>query len=242
MSFAIKTEKFEGPIELLLDLMEKRKLHPSDVSLAMVADDYINYVQNSGVLPVDETANFLLVASTLLLIKSRSLLPNLSLSEEETISIADLEERLRIYQDIRNKAKTLSAMYGDDVLYATQNTREVEVVFAPSKDATLEGLISGIKSVIDKFPKKEILPRVVVQKIISLEETITKLAERVSQHLKMSFREFSGKLGGEKVSIIVSFLAMLELVKQGVIGVTQHSHFSDIEMETEEANKIPKYL
>ena len=242
MSFAIKTEKFEGPIELLLDLMEKRKLHPSDVSLAMVADDYINYVQLISNLPLDETANFLVVASTLLLIKSRSLLPDLALSEEETASIAELEERLKIYQDIRNKAKIIAPIYGANVLFSREGNREVNIVFAPSRDLSLASLIEGVKNVIEKFPKKEELPRIVVAKVISLEETIGKLVERIATHMKMSFREFSGKIGGEKVGVIVSFLAMLELVKQGSIAVTQHSHFADIEMETEKADSVPRYL
>jgi chromatin segregation and condensation protein Rec8/ScpA/Scc1 (kleisin family) len=70
---------------------------------------------------------------------------------------------------------------------------------------------------------------------------ITSLTARIGQSLKMSFREFAGSASkGERVNVIVSFLAMLELVKQGIIGVTQAKHFDDIEMQTEEIG-VPRY-
>ena len=90
------------------------------------------------------------------------------------------------------------------------------------------------------LPKKEFLPKVVIDKVISLEEMITNLTKRVTESLRMSFKEFSGAHKGEKVNVIVSFLAMLELVKQGVINVTQEKHFEDINMETETIG-VPRY-
>ena len=90
------------------------------------------------------------------------------------------------------------------------------------------------------MPKPEKLARAVVEKIISLEETIENLTQRVNTCLKMSFREFA-KIGSEKkVNVIVGFLAMLELVRRGVIAVTQDKNFGDIEMETENLG-VPKY-
>ena len=81
--FQIKTEAFEGPLDLLLALIEKRKLFISDISLAEVADDFIEYIKTFDEFPVDMTANFILIASTLLLIKSKSLLPSMTLTSEE---------------------------------------------------------------------------------------------------------------------------------------------------------------
>ena len=73
--YTVKTEAFEGPLELLLNLIEKRKLFISDISLAQVADDYIEYINKQEDFPMASTADFILVASTLVLIKSKSLLP-----------------------------------------------------------------------------------------------------------------------------------------------------------------------
>src|SRR3989344_4122925 len=110
MSFTVKQEHFEGPLELLLDLIEKRKLFVSDVSLAKVADDYISYVKNLSEFPVADSAHFVLIASTLLLIKSKSLLPNLDLTTEEQVSIEDLEHRLRLYERMRKLSRSLGSL------------------------------------------------------------------------------------------------------------------------------------
>ena len=80
--YQVKTEGFEGPLELLLDLVEKRKLFINEISLATVADDYIAHLKSFEKLPVDFVSSFLIVASTLILIKSKSLLPTLDLTVE----------------------------------------------------------------------------------------------------------------------------------------------------------------
>ncbi|MEK7117749.1 MAG: segregation/condensation protein A, partial [Patescibacteria group bacterium] len=81
--FKVKTGDFEGPLELLLELIEKRKLHINDVSLSQVADDFIAHIKSLEEFPMNDSADFILIASTLLLIKSKSLLPTLELTEDE---------------------------------------------------------------------------------------------------------------------------------------------------------------
>ena len=238
MSFAIKQEKFEGPLELLLDLIEKRKLFINDISLAKVADDYVAYVRSVGDFPLSESAQFVLIASTLLLIKSKSLLPSLELSEDEKGNIADLERRLALYKIYRERAGALSGIFGKNFLFARAE-RKIEPVFSPDSSMTLSNILESMRSVLANLPKKEFLPKAVVDKVISLEEMISNLTGRITQGLKMSFKEFSKDKEG-KVNVIVSFLAMLELVKQGIINVVQERHFDDIVMETENIG-LPKY-
>ena len=96
--FKVRVGEFEGPLELLLDLIEKRKLHISDVSLSQVADEFIEYTKSIEDFPIADSADFILVASTLLLIKSKSLLPNLELTVEEEENIGELEKRLALYK------------------------------------------------------------------------------------------------------------------------------------------------
>lgn len=239
MTFSVKQNSFEGPLDLLLDLIEKRKLFVNDVSLAKVADDYIAYVQKLGEFPVADSAHFILIASTLLLIKSKSLLPTLNLTVEEQASIQDLEQRLKIYERMRDLAQKIKPLFGAHTMYS-RGDRKQEPVFSPDVDMTTSNLFSAIQHVLANLPKKEFLPKVMVDKVISLEAMIESLTQRVSESLKMSFREFSSSHKGERVNVIVSFLAMLELVKQGVIDVTQEKHFDDIHMQTEQIG-VPKY-
>jgi len=237
MSFALKHEKFEGPLELLLDLIEKRKLFINDISLAKVADDYVSYVKSVGDFPLSESAQFVLIASTLLLIKSKSLLPNLELSQEEEGNIADLERRLALYKIYREQAAALSKIFGQKILFAREE-RKIEPVFSPDASMTVSNIFESMRSILANLPKKEFLPKAVVDKVISLEEMISNLTERITAGLKMSFKEFSrstnsGQAKEDRLNLIVGFLAMLELVKQGIINVVQERHFDDIVMETE---------
>ncbi|MEK7148614.1 MAG: segregation/condensation protein A [Patescibacteria group bacterium] len=230
--YVIKTEAFEGPLELLLDLVEKKKLFINEISLATVADDYILHLKTFEKMPVDFVSNFLIVASTLILIKSKSLLPTLSLTEEETQDIDELERRLKEYQKIRELSVRVKQMFGTNVSFPKGATRAHEAVFAPSAEISTQSIFSAMRDVILHFPKKITLPKVVVKKVISLEDMMDRLTARITGSLKMSFREFAGVGKEEKVNIIVSFLAMLELVKQGMIAVTQGAHGDDIEIET----------
>ena len=238
--YQIKTDVFEGPLETLLSLIEKRKLFINDISLSQVADDYISYVKNLENYPIADSAHFILIASTLVLIKSKSLLPNLSLSEEEQQSIEDLEKRLSEYQKYKALSIHLRERFDIHVSYLRLPSKEKKIVFSPDKQTNPSNIFEIIKLVILNMPKKEIVPKAIVQKVISLEETIENLTNRINQSLKMSFKDFSGIGKKDKVEVIVSFLAMLELVKQGIIQVRQDRDFQDIEMESHSVG-VPKY-
>lgn len=241
-TFAVKIGEFEGPLDLLLDLIEKRKLHISQVTLAQVADDYVNYLNAHPELPMGEMANFILVASTLMLIKSAALLPTLELTVEEKQSAEDLEKRLCEYQKIRELSVLVKKNYGRKMIFFREQSREMKVVFSPTPEITKDNLLITIKNLLNNLPVKKIIPQAIIKKVISLEEMIERLAGRVQSAIKMRFSEFAGKHidKAEKVNVIVAFLGMLELVKRGIIEVEQQAHFSDINMETKEIG-LPRY-
>lgn len=239
-SYNVKTHIFEGPLDTLLSLIEKRKLFINDISLAQVADDYIAYVKGLQDFPIADSAHFILIASTLVLIKSKSLLPTLTLSEEEEQSIDDLQNRLKEYQKYKELSRHLRERFGINVEYLRLPGKEKIVVFTPDKNTTVSRIFETAKLVIDGMPKKEFVPKAIIQKVVSLEETIENLTKRITENMKMSFREFSGHGKVEKVNVIVSFLAMLELVKQGIIQVRQDKDFHDIEIQTQTVG-VPHY-
>ncbi len=242
-TYNVKTHVFEGPLELLLSLIEKRKLFINDISLAQVADDYISYIKSlensepdGKLVTIGDSAQFILVASTLVLIKSKSLLPTLDLSSEEQESIDDLEDRLKQYQKYKDLSRHIKERFGTNTEYFRLPSKDKIIVFTPDKNTTASRIFETIKSVLAAVPKKEFVPRAIVQKVISLEEMMENLAERITRSIKISFKEFSGQGSNskvDKVNVIVSFLAMLELVKQGIINVRQDKDFHDIEMETQ---------
>jgi segregation and condensation protein A len=239
-SFSIKTETFEGPLDLLLSLIEKRKLLINDVSLAKITDDYIEFIKNSTSYSIKENSHFILIASTLLLIKSKSLLPTLELTAEEQGSIEDLETRLKIYKVIKDSEKNITDIFGINPSFFSEGFSYQTPVFAPPRELNLQLIQAILDGILKNLPKKETLPKTVVKKIISLEETIGHLTTRIQQNISMSFKEFAKFGKEEKVNIVVSFLAMLELVKQGIIETRQANHFEDIEIQTKTIN-TPNY-
>jgi chromatin segregation and condensation protein Rec8/ScpA/Scc1 (kleisin family) len=113
-------------------------------------------------------------------------------------------------------------------------------VFSPDQTMTKDNFLTAILSVIKSLPKIENIPKAIVRKVVSLEEMISSLTNRIQSSIKLSFREFAKVGKEERVNVIISFLAMLELVKQGIVNVKQDNHFDDIEMETQQTG-LPHY-
>jgi segregation and condensation protein A len=239
--FSVSTQQFQGPLEVLLNLIQERKLYINELSLAEVTDAYLSYVQSLPAIPLAETSQFVLVASTLLLIKSKSLLPTLDLTNEEEASIEDLSKRLSLYQFFRGVGEKVRGVFARNILFSKDSNRKVlEPVFSPHISITKESIRMAAGRVLESVPTTEPMPKAMVKKVMSLEEMIDTLSVRIQSSIKLSFKEFSGMGKKEKVEVIVGFLAMLELVKQGIINVEQQGRFSDILMETDQVG-VPRY-
>lgn len=240
--YTLKTDIFEGPLDLLLTLIEKRKLLINDIALADVADDYLKYLEQHPEFPIAETAQFVLVGSALLLIKSRSLLPVLSLSPDEQVSIEDLEKRLKVLEAYKTFAASLIEHYGVAPCYERLRHLQKKVVtFSPDASMTTANLYAAIQSVLKALPKgKPKLTEATVRKVVSIEEMMERLTERISQCMQVSFRELRDNGQESKLNTIVLFLAMLELVRQGVIRVEQEAAHSDITIRSDKVG-VPVY-
>lgn len=238
--FPVKTAVFEGPLELLIELCEKRKLLINDISLAEVTDEYIKRVAEMQTRSLPNIAQFVSLAATLLLIKSKSLLPVLELTEEEEERIEDLESRLRLYQIFRSAGKTIQTTFGRQVLYGRRFVPPEHPVFVVDTYASTTALREAMDRVLKNLPEREVAkPKASVRKVISLEEMIEQLHERIRNQMNLTFKELtSGHT--DKGTVIVSFLAVLESVKQGAILVAQAGRFDDIEISLHAAD-TPRY-
>jgi len=245
-SYEVQTEVFQGPLDLLLYLIEKRKLHICDISLSKITDDYIEYLKKIEGSSIKNSIDFVLTASILMLIKSKSLLPTLDLTLEEEQSIDDLEKRLKEYQEIKRLSCYIKESFGKKNIFFRQANVNIKPIFSPDKKTEISFLFSLIKNILNNLPKKVLTPKVSVEKVISLEKMIEDLTGRIKTSLNMSFKKFSGLQDNsgftkkEKLTVVVSFLAMLELVKQGIIIVRQACQFGDIDMQTQDIG-IPNY-
>jgi segregation and condensation protein A len=230
MTYQIKLEKFEGPLAMLLELIEKRKLSINEVSLADVTDQYVEYLKTLEGFPLLEVSNFVAIVSTLILIKSASLIPSFELSEEETGDIKDLERRLQIYSQIRNFAAVLGQSFAKNIMFNREAFLGLSFGFLEPKGVTKQKLFSAMKQIIANLPVKEILPNALVKKTISLEKKIGDIIGRIQQQIELSFSDAIAGGKKEKVEIIISFLAVLELIKRGFIIVEQSAVFENIKI------------
>lgn len=238
--FSVKTEEFEGPLELLIELVEKRKLLINNISLASVTDEYMGRVAKMQEQSLPHTAQFVALAATLLLIKSKSLLPTLNLTAEEEGSIEDLEERLRLYQLYRDIGLDMQSQFGKRVLYEPEYQPPRETVFLPDGYCTMTALSEAMERVVHSLPtQKPVKPRATVKPTITLEEMMDNLQRRIERQFKISFFDITAE-EPERKTVIVGFLAILELFKQGTVLVTQVSRFENIEIELEKRD-IPTY-
>lgn len=228
-TFHIKTEQFEGPLELLLELVEKRKLLINDISLAAVTDEYMRTVSAMQERSLPHTAQFIALAATLLLIKSKSLLPVLELTEEEHEQIDDLEAQLKYYRIFRDAGQALQTDFGTTVL-AERPAVPGAPIFHPDELCTVSNLSEALYRVLDDLPVTEQKPRVQVKPTITLEDMIAKLSRRIAQEFRTRFSTLRAE-APERKTVAVSFLAVLELYKQGQILAHQERHFADIEIE-----------
>lgn len=238
-AFLVRTTAYEGPFELVLELIEKRKLLVNDLSLAQVTDDFIAHVKGQAEFPMEAAANFIGVAATLLLIKSKSLIPDLELSTDEESDVEELKRRLRLYEETREASRELSKLFGRNVMVSA-GERTPEPIFSPSMDFSKVALEAALDELLASLAKEEKVPEARVRTVVTIEEMMERLLGRVQKALSLTFREFSGDVR-ERVDIIVSFLALLELIKLGRLDAHQEGgHFSDIHIKNTSPD-VPKY-
>ena len=236
--FSIKTPSYEGPFEVVLDLIEARKLLVNELSLAAITEDFIHHARSKDSFPIEETAQFIQIAATLILIKSKSLIPDLELTEEEKEDVEDLKRRLEAYERVREAARALTRLFGEPTLVPA-GERPPEIFFAPARDLNLAALSEALSAVLAAREKTEALPTAHVRPTVTIEEMMDRLAKRVASAMTISFKAFTGSTS-EKVEMIVSFLALLELVKQGAVSVEQFGQHGDIRI-SHAGGGVPRY-
>ncbi len=242
MLFVLKTEKFEGPLPLLLALIEKRKLHISEVSLALIADEYIAHLEEVG-KSEKNIAEFLGVMSTLLLIKARSLLPGIELSESEQEEIVELEENLRRYQVLARSAANVQKrvrLHGRASLSSIHDREEEVKEFRPFRNFSLDAISTAVQMLLMRIPElAETYRNIKLTERLKLEHVIADVLARINSSFSSTFSALHGS-SRDRSQVVVTFLALLELVKGGIIRVAQKEAYGEINIEKSGVD-LPRY-
>lgn len=219
---------FEGPLDLLLSLIEAEKLDINQISLATVTDQYFSRLKDMGDLPPEHLADFLVVAASLLLLKSRRLFPQLILTEEEEEHVASLEEQLREYRRFREAGKTILGLWNRNTpLWSREAFLGLTATFYPPPNFSVADLRRAIDPVLLHLPKLGPLAEEVVKRIVSLEECIREIQRRIAVQSETTFSSLAQERSS-RTEMIVSFLALLELVKQRAVVAKQRQAFAAI--------------
>lgn len=235
MSISIKLEQFEGPLDLLLHLIKKEKIDIYDIPIAEITSQYLEYIENMKKLNIYIASEFLIMAATLIYIKSKMLLPKkIAIHEElpadEMIDEQDprlpLVQRLLEYQRIKELVELLEKkeiIYRD---FFPRGYTEFTIDFAEKEFDSFE-LVKVFYSLIEKMPDSISL-EVELEKI-TIRDMINNVLEALKERKKLSFVEYSCQLKS-KIELIVFFLAILELAKIRMITLTQSKLFQDIDI------------
>lgn len=238
--FKVTIENFEGPIDALLHMIEKRKMLVNDISLAEITDDYIRFVSSLDEDSLANKTHFIFVASTLILIKSKSLLPTIDLTDEEEGDIELLKKRIQILKEYQNAGLLIGGQLAKKPHFFYAKTRKKSIEFLPHPNITNHRVHESILSVFSEVPEKAPTKKEATIRIaVHIDEMMSSLEKRLHKALKTDFNSFIGEhlTKGHnpkeiRVYKVVGFLAMLELVKNGALQVMQDKNFSNIDIET----------
>ncbi len=229
--YQVALQSFEGPLDLLLSLIEKEKLSITEVSLAAVADQYLAYMENNEDIPLADLTSFLSVAAKLILIKSRALLPILTFTETEEEAIEDLQLQLELYALFKGGAEILEKRLRESLPITVRDTYlGVSEIYYPPETITALDLQASFINFLGESEKETLLPEQTLRKVVSLEKRIVEVQNIIRERGTVAFKEMIAG-GHEKEEVIVSFLALLELIKQKYISVHQTKLFEEITIQ-----------
>ncbi|MFR1831601.1 MAG: segregation and condensation protein A [Lachnospiraceae bacterium] len=246
MEISYKLEHFEGPLDLLLHLIEKNKINIYDIPIVEITEQYLDYVNHMDKEDLNVVSEFLVMAATLLDIKARMLLPAEVDEEtgEEQDPRSELVARLLEYKKYKYMALVLQDREEDAGLIFYKNPTVPKEVAKYEPPVDLDDLLDGLtlaklqkifeqvlKRQEDKIDRVRSNFGVIRKEPVSLEERIVSVMDYARKHRKFRFRQMLEKQT-DRLELVVTFLAILELMKIGKISLTQEHLFDDMQIET----------
>lgn len=222
MAPSVDVDKFQGPLSLLLQLIEQEQMVITDISLSEVTDQFFTYLNKVEEKDADELTDFLVVASKLVFLKSKHLLPYLYPEEEVGQSLAD---QLKMYKRYADASLHVDTLWKENTLSygRIEPPTPVEGFLLPL-NALTENLHNAFTFLLKRLKPVAALPQVSIDRSMSVKEKISSIFEALKQIKKLAFTDIINK-AKNRTEVIVSFLAILELLKQEHITVEQDHAF-----------------
>lgn len=237
MSIQIRLDSFEGPMDLLLHLIEKAEVDIYDIPIAEITDQYLKVIDEMKTINMDVASEFILMAATLLEIKSKMLLPVHKKKNQEEEEIDPREELVRKlieykrYKMVSEELKERFEVY-ERVFFKEAEPHDLYLRPEPLKDMELSFLMEGMDRVLERLAKKKKFKaiREITRDKATVEDQLHFLEGYLLRHSTCFFDDIFEECT-EKYEIIVTFIAMLELMKRKKIAVFQDKNFDRIRIE-----------
>src|SRR3989338_3239023 len=227
MPVTFQLANFTGPLDLLLSLIEEKKTDISEIAIAEVNDGFLQYLETMDNHDGQELADFLVVAARLLYLKSRAILPAFLPLEDEKDSGQSLADQLRLYQRFVIASREMNRRWlaHNFSAFRVQSVRVIIPEGLPS-NVTIDALKESFERLLKKLRPPKPLPFATIDRAVSIKEKIQHLRQLLSRGAFSFLDSFSSR--ENRTELIVSFLALLELVKIRVVKIDQQEQFGDI--------------
>ncbi len=250
MELSVRLESFEGPLDLLLHLLDKNKVSIYDIPIVEITNQYLEYIDKMQRQDLNVVSEFLVMAATLLDIKARWLLPKEEEDEEEEDPRAELVEQLLQYKMYKYMSLELKDRQIDAgrKLYRAQELPEAVLAYEMPVDTeeltegiSLEALHEVFEQVLSRQERKVDTAHskfgTIEQEEVSVEEKMEFIENYIHTHAFFSFRELLERQNS-RVELIVTFLAILELMRTGTIRAEQKTTFGEIRIAAAQKNRV----
>ncbi len=236
MDYEIKLDVFQGPLDLLLHLIEKEEIDIYNIPIAIITEKYLDYLQTLQMFNLEVVGDFLVMAATLMQIKVKMLLPQNTLNSEETAEEGEgdprweLAQKLIEYKKIKEASLTLQKLENNQSLVYTRNggefaDKKITAAVDPLKDLSVWDLVDAFKIILDSLEEKPI--RSLPKQEVSIKQRMTQIMDLVSEKGEMLFQKVFSEVK-TKLGLITCFMAVLELIRLHKIFAKQTLLFGDI--------------
>lgn len=225
MKAHFQLEQFSGPLDLLLSLINEQKLDITELAISEVTEQYLNYLETLEEKKPEELADFLVIATRLLLLKSKTLLPQLVEEDEDGPS---LEEQLRLYKAFVEASHKLNKKWlsGQSAKFRIEPPRR-PVSFTPPTNFSNDSLLQSMQKLLNRLKPLKELPQRNIDSVVTVKEKFEYIKNLLKKAKQLSFSQALNN-AESRTEVIYTFLALLELVKQKSIVLKQSDNFGEI--------------
>lgn len=234
--YAIRLENFEGPLDLLCHLIDKNKMDICDIKISDITDQYIEYLKAMEEMNLEITSEFLIMASTLIYLKSKTLLPN-QVEEEKELSEEELIRRIIEYKKYKEISKKLKQFYEENSKRSFKKQDEIELPKQVlEKEYSKDIIIDLYKEVIDKNSKRlnqnaKNIEKIAITETYSVADKVKVMYKELIRNKKFKFNSLFSRKKFNNKEIVTAFMGLLELSRRSKVTTEQQIVFGDITVQ-----------